>query len=49
MERAAAQVRDQVATLSLELAQKVVAGSVDESAQQALVDRYIDDLGSLED
>ena len=49
MERAATQVRDQVATLSLELAQKVVAESVDESAQQALVDRYIEDLGSLED
>ncbi len=48
MERAAAQVKDQVATLSLELAQKVVAGSVDESAQRQLVDRYIDDLGSLE-
>ncbi len=49
MERAATQVRDQVATLSLELAQKVVAESVDESTQQALVDRYIEDLGSLED
>lgn len=48
MERAAAQVKDQVATLSLELAQKVVAGSVDESAQRQLVERYIDDLGSLE-
>ena len=46
--RAAGQIRDEVASLSLELAQKVVAGSVDESAQQALVDRYIDDLGSLE-
>jgi len=49
MDRAAAQIRDEVATLSLELAQKVVAGSVDESAQQVLVDRYIDDLGNLED
>jgi F-type H+-transporting ATPase subunit b len=48
MERAAAQVKTQVATLSLELAQKVVAGSVDESAQRQLVERYIDDLGSLE-
>lgn len=48
MERAAAQVKTQVATLSLELAQKVVAGSVDESAQRELVDRYIDDLGNLE-
>jgi len=48
MERAAAQVKDQVAALSLELAQKVVAGSVDEAVQQTLVDRYIDDLGNLE-
>ena len=48
MERAAAQVKDQVAALSLELAQKVVAGSVDEVTQQTLVDRYIDDLGNLE-
>ncbi len=48
MDRAAAQIKDEVATLSLELAQKVVAGSVDESAQQVLVDRYIDDLGNLE-
>ena len=46
--RVAGQIRDEVASLSLELAQKVVAGSVDESAQQTLVDRYIDDLGSLE-
>ena len=37
-----------VAALSLELAQKVVAGTVDEAAQRALVDRYIDDLGGLE-
>lgn len=48
MERAAAEVKAQVATLSLELAQKVVAGSVNESAQRELVERYIDDLGSLE-
>ena len=48
MERAAAQIKDEVAALSLELAQKVVAGSVDESAQQTLVDRYIDDLEHLE-
>lgn len=47
-ERASAQIRDEVASLSLELAQKVVAGSVDESAQRVLVDRYIDELGGLE-
>ena len=48
IDRAAAQIRDEVAALSLELAQKVVAGSVDESVQQTLVDRYIDDLENLE-
>ncbi len=47
-DRAATQIKDEVAALSLELAQKVVAGTVDESAQQALVDRYIDDVGNLE-
>lgn len=47
-DRAAGQIRDEIVSLSLELAQKVVAGSVDEAAQQTLVDRYIDDLGNLE-
>jgi len=46
-ERAAEQVRDLVAALSLELAQKVVAGSVDAGAQRALVDRYIDELEGM--
>lgn len=46
-ERAAGQIRDEVASLSLELAQKVVAGSVDEATQRSLVERYIDDLGQL--
>lgn len=46
-ERASEQVRDLVAVLSLELAQKVVAGSVDADAQQALVDRYIDELEGM--
>lgn len=46
-ERATEQVRDLVAVLSLELAQKVVAGSVDAEAQQALVDRYIDELEGM--
>ncbi len=48
-ERASAQIRDEVAALSLDVAQKVVAGSVDEAAQRALVDRYIEDLEGLED
>lgn len=46
-ERATEQVRDLVAVLSLELAQKVVAGSVDAGAQQALVNRYIDELEGM--
>lgn len=46
-ERAASAIRDEVASLSLDLAQKVVAGSVDTKAQKALVDRYIAELGSL--
>jgi F-type H+-transporting ATPase subunit b len=46
-ERATEQVRDLVADLSLELAQKVVAGSVDAGAQQALVNRYIDELEEM--
>lgn len=46
-ERAAAQMRDLVAVLSLELAQKVVSGSVDAAVQQALVDRYIEELEGM--
>ena len=46
-ERAAGQMRDLVAVLSLELAQKVVSGSVDAGAQRALVDRYIDELEGM--
>jgi F-type H+-transporting ATPase subunit b len=45
--RASEQVRDLVAGLSLELAQKVVAGSVDSGAQKALVERYIDELEGM--
>lgn len=45
--RASEQMRDLVAVLSLELAQKVVAGSVDAEAQQALVNRYIDELEGM--
>jgi F-type H+-transporting ATPase subunit b len=46
-ERATGEVRDLVAELSLELAQKVVEGSVDADAQSALVDRYIDGLEGM--
>ena len=48
-QRAAAEVRTQVADLSLELAQMVVAGSVDEQTQKNLVDRYIDDIPGLKE
>jgi F0F1-type ATP synthase membrane subunit b/b' len=40
-------MRDLVAVLSLELAQKVVSGSVGADAQQLLVDRYIDELEGM--
>jgi len=43
-ERAAAGIRDEVALLSLDLAQKAVAGTVDADAQKILVDRYLDEL-----
>jgi F0F1-type ATP synthase membrane subunit b/b' len=46
-ERAATAIRDEVAALSLDLAQKVVAGSVDAKAQKVLVDRYIAELETL--
>jgi len=47
-DRAASQIRDEVAALSLQVAQKVVDETVDANAQRALVDRYIDELGALE-
>lgn len=46
-ERATQEVRQLVASLSLELAQKVVSGSVDAGAQKALVARYIDELEGI--
>lgn len=46
-ERLGADLREEVATLSLDVAERVVAQSIDRDAQQALVDRYIDDLGGL--
>jgi F-type H+-transporting ATPase subunit b len=47
-ERATAAIRRQVADLSLDVAEKVVGTSLDRSAQQQLVDRYIDELGGVE-
>ena len=46
-ERAASAIRRQVADLSLDVAEKVVGSSLDRSTQQALVDRYIDELGGV--
>ncbi len=46
-DRAGAEVRDQVASLSLELAQKVVAEALDEHAQQDLVDRFIEEVTEM--
>lgn len=46
-ERAAAAIRDEVATLSLDLARRVVGESVDAAAQKKLVDRYISELEEL--
>lgn len=46
-DRVAASLRREVADLSLDVAEKVVGSSLDRSSQQALVDRYIDELGGL--
>ncbi len=45
--RAEAELRREVASLSLDVAEKVVAGGIDRDAQRALVDRYIDELQGL--
>jgi len=44
-DRLAVQLRREVAALSLDVAEKVVGSSLDEEAQRALVERYIDELG----
>lgn len=46
-ERATAAIRDEVASLSLSVAQKAVAESIDAKVHKALVDKYIAELGSL--
>jgi F-type H+-transporting ATPase subunit b len=43
--RVAGQIRSQVAGLSLDVAEKVVGRSLDRTAQQRLVDEFIDQLG----
>jgi len=49
MDRAQTQLRREVASLSLDVAEKVVAGGLDRQGQQALVDQYIDELERSED
>ena len=44
-ERATATIRREVVALSLDVAEKVVGESLDRNAQEALVERYIDELG----
>ena len=46
-DRVAADLQRQVADLSLDVAEKVVASSLDRDGQRALVDRYIDELGGV--
>lgn len=46
-ERAAGAIRDEVASLSLDLARRVVGSSVDAKAQKKLVDQYIAELEEL--
>jgi len=46
--RVAGQLRSQVAGLSLDVAEKVVGRSLDRTAQQQLVDEFIDELGGVE-
>lgn len=47
-ERAATDLRRQVAELSIDVAEKVVGSSLDDDAQRDLVDRYIDELGGVQ-
>lgn len=44
-ERVAATLQREVATLSLDVAEKVLGSSLDREAQRALVSRYIEELG----
>lgn len=47
-ERAAAAIRSEISALSVELAQKATAGALDESAHQALIDQYLEELDGME-
>ena len=46
-ERAGDALRGEVATLSLDVAEKVLAGAIDREGQRVLVDRYIAELGGI--
>lgn len=46
-DRAATALQRDVADLSVQMAEKVVEGSIDSAAQRALVERYLDELGGL--
>jgi F-type H+-transporting ATPase subunit b len=43
-ERALTEVRQEVADLSIDLAERVVQGSLDREAQRGLINRYLDEL-----
>ena len=47
-DRVAADLRRQVADLSLDVAERVVASNIDADSQRVLVDRYIDELGGVQ-
>ena len=49
LDRAQTQLRGEVASLSLDVAEKVIAGGLDRQGQQALIDEYIDELQRSED
>ena len=46
-ERAAAAIRSEIGTLSLELAQKATAGALDAKAHESLISQYLDDLEEM--
>lgn len=46
-DRASTAIRDEVASLSMTIAEKAVAGSVDKGAHKKLVEQYISELGAL--
>ena len=45
--RALAEARSQVGSISVDLAEKIVGESLDQSAHQSLIDRYLADLEKL--